>query len=47
MPLSDTTIRGAKPGVKPVKLSDAGGLYLLLTPSGSRLWRMKYRFAGK
>lgn len=27
MPLSDTTIRGAKPGVKPVKLSDAGGLY--------------------
>lgn len=47
MPLSDTTIRGAKRGVKPVKLSDAAGLYLLLTPSGSRLWRMKYRFAGK
>ena len=47
MPLSDTTIRGAKPGPRPVKLSDAGGLYLLLTPAGSRLWRMKYRFAGK
>jgi hypothetical protein len=47
MPLSDTTIRGGKPGVGPVKLSDAGGLYLLLTPGGSRLWRMKYRFAGK
>ena len=47
MPLSDTAIRGARPGAKPVKLSDGGGLYLLLTPTGSRLWRLKYRFAGK
>ncbi|WP_199544755.1 tyrosine-type recombinase/integrase [Paraburkholderia kururiensis] len=47
MPLSDTAIRSARPGAKPVKLSDGGGLYLLLTPTGSRLWRMKYRFAGK
>lgn len=47
MPLSDTAIRSARPGARPVKLSDGGGLYLLLTPTGSRLWRMKYRFAGK
>jgi hypothetical protein len=47
MPLSDTAIRGARPGAKPVKLSDGGGLYLLQTPTGSRLWRLKYRFAGK
>lgn len=47
MTLSDTSIRKAKPGAKPVKLFDGGGLYVLLTPTGSRLWRMKYRFAGK
>lgn len=47
MPLSDTAIRSARPGAKPVKLADGGGLYLLLTPTGSRLWRLKYRFAGK
>lgn len=47
MTLSDTSIRKAKPGAKPVKLFDGGGLYVLLTPTGSRLWRMKYRFGGK
>ncbi len=47
MPLTDTAIRAAKPGTKPRKLSDGGGLYLLVTTSGSRLWRMNYRFAGK
>ncbi|WP_028223032.1 tyrosine-type recombinase/integrase [Paraburkholderia oxyphila] len=47
MPLSDVAIRTAKPGAKPIKLFDGGGLYLLLTPRGSRLWRMKYRVAGK
>ncbi len=34
-------------GAKPCKLSDAGGLYLLLNPNGSRWWRLRYRFAGK
>lgn len=47
MPLTDTAIRNAKPGVKPVKLSDEKGLFLLVTPSGGRWWRQKYRFAGK
>ena len=47
MPLSDTAIRKAKPKAKPFKLADAGGLYLLVQPSGSKWWRYKYRFAGK
>ncbi|KLU25385.1 integrase [Caballeronia mineralivorans PML1(12)] len=47
MALSDASIRNAKAGSKPVKLSDGGGLFLLLNPNGSRLWRLKYRFAGK
>ena len=47
MPLSDTKIRGAKPGAKPYKLTDERGLYLLVNPSGGRLWRLKYRVGGK
>jgi integrase len=47
MPLSDVTIRAAKPGPKPVKLSDERGLFLLVQPSGGKLWRLKYRIAGK
>jgi len=47
MPLSDTTVRQAKPTDKPRKLADAGGLYLLVTPSGGKLWRFKYRHSGK
>lgn len=44
--LTDTAIRKAKPGDKPVKLADGGGLYLDLRPSGARYWRMKYRIGG-
>ena len=47
MPLSDTTARAAKPGPKPRKLADGGGLYLLVNPNGSKLWRLKYRVAGR
>ena len=47
MALSDTAIRAAKHGVKPIKLFDANGLFLLLQPSGGKLWRLKYRHAGK
>lgn len=47
MPLSDLAIKALKPGPKAVKVSDEKGLFLLLTPSGSRLWRFKYRFNGK
>ena len=47
MPLNDIAIRAAKPGPKPVKLSDEKGLFLLVQPSGGKLWRLKYRIAGK
>src|ERR1700677_4117946 len=47
MPLTDTAIRKAKSKEKPFKISDSGGLYLLVQPSGSKWWRYKYRFAGK
>ncbi|MCL8380653.1 Arm DNA-binding domain-containing protein [Xanthobacter aminoxidans] len=47
MPLTDTAIRAAKAGDKPYKLADGGGLYLLVNPTGSRLWRLKYRIEGK
>ena len=37
----------AKPQEKEVKLYDGGGLFLLITPSGGKLWNLKYRFGGK
>jgi integrase len=42
--LTDTVIRAAKPAEKPRKLFDEKGLYLVVMPSGGRLWRFKYRF---
>jgi integrase len=45
--LTDTKARAAKPKDKPYKLSDSNGLFLHVTPNGSKLWRMKYRIAGK
>jgi integrase len=47
MPLTDTAIRNAKPGEKPVKLFDERGLYLEISPTGGKWWRLKYRFDGK
>ena len=47
MPLTDIAIRNAKPSEKPVKMSDGGGLYLLLTKTGAKWWRLDYRFGGK
>ncbi|MCU9103443.1 tyrosine-type recombinase/integrase [Pseudomonas aeruginosa] len=47
MPLTDSAIKTAKPKEKPYKLSDSHGLYLEVTPTGSKLWRLKYRLAGK
>ena len=41
--LSDTRIRAAKPMERPYKLFDERGLYLLVTPTGNRLWRLRYR----
>ena len=46
MPLNDTAIRNIKPKDRPFKLADGNGLYLFVTPTGSRLWRLKYRFGG-
>jgi integrase len=46
MPLTDTAIRNAKPADKPVRLADAGGLYIEISPAGGKLWRFKYRFLG-
>ncbi len=46
MSLSEVAIRAAKPAHKRYKLADEKGLYLLVKPNGSRLWRYKYRHAG-
>jgi len=45
--LNDTRVRTAKVGDRPIKVSDSGGLYLLVQPNGSKLWRLAYRFGGK
>jgi hypothetical protein len=45
--LTDVAIRNAKPGAKPVKMTDGGGMFLLVTPAGGKLWRLKYRLDGK
>jgi len=47
MPLSETKVRNTKPQDKEYKLFDGQGLFLLVTSSGGRLWRLKYRFDGK
>lgn len=45
--LTDTAIRNAKPGPKPKRLFDGGGMYLEVSPAGGKLWRLKFRFGGK
>ena len=47
MTLTDIAIRNAKPADKPYILSDGGGLYIQIRPTGGKLWRLKYRFAKK
>ena len=47
MALTDTAIRNAKKAAKPYKLADAGGLHLYISTTGGKLWRLKYRHAGK
>jgi hypothetical protein len=46
MSLTDIAIRRAKTRDKPYKLYDELGLFLVISPSGSRLWRMKFRHGG-
>jgi hypothetical protein len=45
--LTDIEVRAAKAGDKPYKLGDEHGLYLLVKPNGSKLWKLKYRFLEK
>ena len=47
MKLTARQVDTSKPKDKPYKLSDGGGLYMLVNPNGSRYWRLKYRIAGK
>lgn len=47
MPLTDTSVKNAKPKDKTYKLFDGGGMYLEVTPNGNKWWRLKYRIAGK
>lgn len=47
LPLTDYQVKNAKPKDKDYKLSDGGGLYMLVTTSGGKLWRLDYRFEGK
>jgi len=45
MPLSDATIKAAKPNSdKDYKLADGGALFLIISKSGSKPWRFRYRF---
>jgi integrase len=45
--LTDIAIRGSKPGGRPYKVYDRNGLFLLVNPGGSKLWRWRYRFGAK
>jgi hypothetical protein len=45
--LTDIAIRGTKPRQKPFKMYDRDGLFLLVNPGGSKLWRWRYRVNGK
>ena len=47
MPMTDAKVRNAKPQDKPYKITDGEGMFLLVAPSGSKYWRLKYHFAGK
>lgn len=47
MPLTDVSCKNSYSLSKPIKLSDGGGLFLLVQPSGGKLWRLAYRFDGK
>src|SRR6516162_2429999 len=47
MSLSDAKVRNAKPRIKPYKIADGDGLFLLVTPAGGKYWRLKYFFGSK
>ena len=45
--LTDKEISASKPQERPYKLSDGGGLHVVILPNGTKLWRLKYHYAGK
>lgn len=47
MALTDVAVRNAKPGAKAIKMADGGGMFLLVTPAGGKLWRLKFRVDGR
>ena len=47
MSLTDAFVKNIKPASSPKKHSDGGGLHLLVSPKGSKLWRFSYRFESK
>ena len=47
MALTDTEIKKSRTAEKAYRISDAGGLYVWVTPSGGKLWRWAYAFEGK
>ena len=47
MKLTEAKVKNAKPGDRRLKIADGGGLYLLVTPEGGKLWRWKFRYDGK
>ncbi len=47
MPLTNVEVQKSRSAAKPRRLFDGGGLYLEVSPSGGKLWRLKYRFNGK
>lgn len=47
MSLSELKARNAKPKTKPYKLADGDGMFLLVSPTGGKYWRLKYRIGGK
>jgi integrase len=47
MPLTDTRVRAIKPSARSQEIADGGGLYLFVTPNGTKAWRLAYRYNGK
>ncbi|CAE6686179.1 tyrosine-type recombinase/integrase [Paraburkholderia nemoris] len=47
MPLTDIAVRSAAPRERVYRLTDGGGMYLEIAPSGGKYWRLKYRFGGR
>ncbi|SOE56334.1 Integrase [Burkholderia sp. OK233] len=47
MPLTDIAVRSAAPRERAHRLTDGGGMYLEIAPSGGKYWRLKYRFGGR